>query len=103
MREGRISREVPSLVGAPLIMHSVGGGELLGWSWFIPPYRWSFLARTNEPTDALEFDAKAVLTRCSEDPRFGFEIVRRFSELMSDRLMRARQKMMEEWLPPGIG
>jgi CRP/FNR family transcriptional regulator, cyclic AMP receptor protein len=47
-------------------------------------------------------DGEGVLAKCEEDPRFGYELLKRFSALMSERLRHARLKMMEEWQPPGM-
>lgn len=101
--EGRICREIPSLVGPPLVMHSVGPGEVLGWAWLIPPRQWSFLARAEAPTRVVQFDGERILEQCESDPRFGYEVLKRFSRLMSERLTHARQQMMSEWNPPGFG
>jgi len=101
--DGRISREIPAILGPPLLMHSIGRDEILGWSWLIPPHEWSFLARAEEPTAVLEFDAASVLAQCEADPRFGYEIIKRFSALMSERLVDARRQMMAQWNPPGYG
>lgn len=101
--DGRISREVPAILGPPLVMHSIGRDELLGWSWLIPPHEWSFLARAEEATAVLEFDGTTVLAQCEADPKFGYEIVKRFSSLMSERLVDARRQMMAQWNPAGYG
>ena len=29
----------------PIIVQTIGAGEILGWSWLVPPYRWRFHAR----------------------------------------------------------
>ena len=39
---------------------TIGMGELLGWSWLFPPYRWAFGAVAASPVEAFEFDARAV-------------------------------------------
>jgi CRP/FNR family cyclic AMP-dependent transcriptional regulator len=102
IRAGRIAREVPAIQGPTLLLEDLGPGEVIGWSWLIPPYRWSFEARATEPADLLEFDGSCVLARCEADPAFGYEILKRFAELMSHRLMHARQRMMDAWAPPGF-
>ena len=94
--------EVPAIEGPSLEIQSLGPDEVLGWSWLIPPYSWSFQARACETTDILEFDGKAVRDRCEQDPGFGYAVLKRFSSLMSDRLEAARRKMMDEWNPPGF-
>jgi CRP-like cAMP-binding protein len=100
--EGQVSVEVAAIEGPALELQCLGPGAVLGWSWLIAPYRWSFQARAAAPSAVLEFDGTRVLARCERDPAFGYEIVKRFSSLMSERLNFARQKMMEEWKPAGF-
>ena len=102
LKSGKVSVQVPALVGPVLEIQRIGENQILGWSWLIPPYRWNFQARVEEDASLLEFDGRAVLARCEEDPRFGFEMLKRFAALMSERLEAARQKMMDEWNPPGF-
>ena len=102
LRKGQVSIQVPALVGPALDIQTLGENQLLGWSWLIPPYRWNFLARAVEDSDLLEFDGSAILARCEEDSEFGYELFKRFASLMSERLDAARQKMMDQWNPPGF-
>ena len=102
LRNGCVSVQVPALVGPPLELQVLGDNQILGWSWLIPPYRWNFVARAVEDTDLLEFDGNALLQRCEQDPKFGYELFKRFTALMSERLEAARQKMMDQWNPPGF-
>lgn len=99
---GKVSIEVAAIEGPPLGLQELGPGAILGWSWLIPPYRWSFQARAEEAGQVIEFDGRAVRERCEESPEFGYEILKRFSALMSERLSSAREQMMEEWSPPGF-
>lgn len=100
--DGQISVQVPALVGPSLDIQTLGKDQILGWSWLMPPYRWSFLARAVEDSHLLEFDGNAILAHCEDDPKFGYELFKRFAALMSERLDAARQKMMDQWNPPGF-
>ncbi|MGD8710548.1 MAG: cyclic nucleotide-binding domain-containing protein [Ectothiorhodospiraceae bacterium] len=102
IREGAIAIEIPAIYGPSLEVQHLGGGKILGWSWLIPPYEWTFQARADEPTELLEFDGNAILARCEADPAVGYAVLKRFSNLMSERLEASRRKMMEEWNPPGF-
>ena len=102
LRSGQVSIQVPALVGPTLELQVLGEGQILGWSWLIPPYRWNFQARALEDSDLLEFDGSAILAHCEEDPKFGYELFKRFAALMSKRLDAARQKIMDQWDPPGF-
>jgi len=100
--DGQISVQVPALVGPSLEIQTLGKDQILGWSWLMPPYRWNFLARAVEDSELLEFDGSAILAHCEDDPKFGYELFKRFAALMSERLDAARQKMMDQWNPPGF-
>ena len=102
LRSGEVSVQVPALVGPVLELQVLGENQLLGWSWLIPPYRWNFMARAVEDTDLLEFDGSAILEHCEQDPKFGYELFKRFTALMSQRLEASRQKMMDQFNPPGF-
>lgn len=102
LRSGKVSVQVPALVGPSLELQVLGDNQILGWSWLIPPYRWNFLARTVEESDLIEFDGSAILARCEADPKFGYDLLKRFTALMSERLESARQKMIDQWNPSGF-
>src|SRR5262245_52134204 len=38
-------------------IETINEGDVLGWSWLFPPYRWHFDGRALEMTRAISFDA----------------------------------------------
>jgi CRP-like cAMP-binding protein len=102
IQNGSIAMEIPALTGPTLEVQSLGADRILGWSWLIPPYKWSFQARAEQHSTLLAFDGDAILARCEKEPRFGYELMKRFAALMSERLEVARKKMMEQWDPAGF-
>lgn len=102
VRSGNVCVEIPAIMGPALPVQHLGPGQILGWSWLIPPYRWNFQARAEAKSKLLEFDGGQILARCDQDPEFGYQILKRFASLMSERLEAARQRMMEQWNPPGF-
>ena len=81
--------------GSRLIIESLGRGEIVGLSWMMPPYQWGFGAITAQPTQAFEFDARAVRDACDDDPALGYEISRRFSVAVVRRLQATRARLLE--------
>lgn len=102
LRSGEIAIQVPALTGPALEIQTLGAEQILGWSWLIAPYRWHFLARAHEDSEVIEFDGTAILERCEQDPGFGYQLLKRFAALMSERLDAARLKMIEQFNPPGF-
>jgi len=90
VRDGKVALEVPAISGKPLNLQTVGAGQLLGWSWLIPPYRWLFDARALEPSTLVVVDGKKLRAACDDDPRLGYDLLRRFAVLMGARLSAAR-------------
>ena len=40
VRSGRIALELTAPGRAPLVVETADAGEVLGWSWLVPPYQW---------------------------------------------------------------
>jgi len=102
IRKGFVSIQIPAIMGPALEIETLGRNDVLGWSWMILPYKWHFQTRAEEDSELLAFDGAAILVRCEQDPKFGYELLKKFAGLMSVRLNAARQKMMEEWNPTGF-
>ena len=102
LRNGRISVQIPAVMGPTLEVQTLGTDQILGWSWLISPYQWHFQAKAEEDSKLLEFDGTAILARCEQEPKLGYELLKRFAVLMSERLDVSRQKLMDEWNPAGF-
>ena len=102
VRSGLISIQMPAIMGPTLEIQTVNENQVLGWSWLIPPYKWNFQTKAEEDSELLQFDGAAILARCEQEPKFGYELLKKFAGLMSVRLNAARQKMMDEWNPVGF-
>jgi len=78
-----------------IIVETLGRGEVVGLSWFLPPFEWQFGAVAVQPTEAFEFDAAAVRRSCDEDPAFGYELTRRLLAAVTGRLQATRAKLID--------
>ncbi len=81
--------------GAPVVIDTIGPGDLLGWSWIFPPHTWHFTARAVEPTTAIFFYGTILREYCDKDPMLGYELFKRMSEVMIRRLQRARSELLK--------
>jgi CRP/FNR family cyclic AMP-dependent transcriptional regulator len=75
-------------------IETIGMGELLGWSWLFPPYRWSFGAVAARRVEAFEFDATAVRACCEADPALGYDLTQRLSRVLANRLQATRVRLI---------
>ncbi len=99
--DGSIKVQVPAIMGPALVVQTLEASDILGWSWLIPPYKWTFEARAELDSRVLVFDGRALLQHCETDNNFGYTLMKIFAGLMSERLHSARLKMMDSWSPPG--
>jgi CRP/FNR family transcriptional regulator, cyclic AMP receptor protein len=85
----------------PVIIETLGRGEVIGWSWLFPPYRWQLGAITMQPTQAFELDGKAVRRLCEADPVLGHELSHRFITVVVHRLQATRLRLLDTYGRPG--
>lgn len=86
IKTGSMAVELPVCGGRTFAVQELLAGDVLGWSWLIPPYRWHLGGRATEPVEAIFFDGRAVRQELFRDAGLGFEIYRRFAVIMSRRL-----------------
>jgi CRP/FNR family transcriptional regulator, cyclic AMP receptor protein len=78
-----------------VIIQTVGSGDVLGWSWLIPPYRWRFDARTVERTRAIALNGQCLRTKCDDSPRLGYELLKRVTSVFAERLLATRLQLLD--------
>jgi len=94
LRHGRIAIEVPT-PGHPMVLDTVEDGEVVGWSWVVPPYRWTFDGRAVTDVSAVAFDAACLRVKCLANPLLGYDLMMRFVRLMNQRLQSARVRLID--------
>ena len=104
LRSGEVALDlyVPGRHPAPVV-ETLGPGQLLGWSWISPPYRWHLGAEAVTAVEATEFPAAEVLGLCASDPALGHALMRRFTEVVAERLQATRIRLLDLYAPYGSG
>jgi len=100
IREGLVAVELMIPQRGFTTLQTVGEGEVLGWSWLLAPYRWRFGARTLQPTRALAFDGKCLRGKCEEDHDLGYEMLKRFTNVVTERLEATRLQLLDLYGAP---
>ena len=95
IREGKVAVQIQGAERGPIIVQTIGEGEVLGWSWLIPPYRWRFDVKALELTRAIALDGKCLRTKSEEDHDLGYELLRRFAGIIVERLEAARLQLLD--------
>jgi len=76
-------------------IQTLGAGDVLGWSWLFPPYYWHFDARAVTPTKAIFFYGTHLRELCEENHDLGYEMMKRVSEIVINRLQATRRELVE--------
>ncbi len=95
IRQGKVAVEIHAAAKGAIVIQTLGEGEVLGWSWLVPPYEWHFDARAIQLTRAFALDGKCLRAKCEEDARLGYELMKRFTHIMEQRLEATRLQLLD--------
>jgi len=99
VRHGRVSLGARTPTGTRVV-DTAEEGEVLGWSWLVPPYRWTFDGRAVDDVRAVSFDGACLRGKCADDPVLGYDFLQRVLGVMSARLHSARVRLLDLYGPP---
>jgi len=99
IRDGQVAVEVEPPVRDPIVLETLGAGDVLGWSWLVLPHRVAFSARAQTKVRALSFESRCLLKKMEERPELGYEVLRRFVPVIAHRLAAARLQMLDLYGP----
>ncbi|MBB5916730.1 CRP-like cAMP-binding protein [Nocardia transvalensis] len=100
IRDGHVLLDAHVPGRGDLTVQTLGRGDLLGWSWLVPPYRWRFGARTLDAVRAIEFDSAALATFADADPMFGRALATMLFEAVLERLQATRARLLDLYRNP---
>ncbi len=83
IESGKVALESGAHFGEPMVVETIGPGDLLGWSW-----------SAVEPTTAIFFYGTILREYCEKDHFLGYELFKRMSVVMMKRLQAARKQML---------
>lgn len=76
-------------------IQTVGAGEVVGWSWLLPPYRWQFDARAVDAVQGLSFDAAWLREQCEQDHELGYQLLKQLLAVVGSRLTATRVQRLD--------
>ena len=95
LRHGRVALELTGPGRGTVTFQTLGPGELLGVSWLIPPYRWTYDAKAIELVRAVSIDAACLREKSEADHHLGYELMKRFMPVLVQRLQAARLQLLD--------
>ncbi|MCA9401617.1 MAG: cyclic nucleotide-binding domain-containing protein [Candidatus Omnitrophica bacterium] len=88
--EGKVSIEIGSSGLHPVSIQTLRKGEVIGWSWLIPPHYWRFTVRSKMDSVLYAFDGKKLRTVCENNAEFGYALMKAFAQILAIRLETTR-------------
>ncbi|MBT3183840.1 MAG: cyclic nucleotide-binding domain-containing protein [Nitrospina sp.] len=95
IRQGKVALEICPPGKTPVTVQTVNEGEILGWAWLVPPYRWRFDARATELTRAIALDGKCLRKKCEEDKNLGYELLKRLLPVIGRTMEATRLQLVD--------
>jgi CRP-like cAMP-binding protein len=95
VRKGRVALDVHLPDRGSVVIATVEAGDVVGWSWFVPPYRWFFDARAVGEVSAVRVDATCLRDKCAADPALGYALMQRVAQVMYQRLQATRVRLLD--------
>ncbi len=95
LRAGRVNVGVYVPSKGLVTLETLQSGDIMGWSWVLPPYRWHFDAVAVEQVRAVELHADCLLPYFEENPAAGYHLMTAVARIMEERLESARIRLLD--------
>jgi CRP/FNR family transcriptional regulator, cyclic AMP receptor protein len=95
LRRGSVAIEVHAPGRGALTVQTLDPGHVVGWSWLVPPYRWTFDARAVTDVGAVAIDGGCLRSKAESQPDFGYALLTRISAMLLERLQSARTRLLD--------
>lgn len=95
IRYGKVAVELVSASRGHITIQTHQEGDIVGWSWIVPPFRSYHDARALTLTRALAFDGGCLRDKANADPEFGFVLLKHFSQLIAQSLERVQLQLVD--------
>ncbi len=76
-------------------VQTLGKNDIVGWSWLMPPHEWHFDAVAKGKAKVIVLDGKYLRAKCEEDPELGYELLKRLTAHVIDRLTALRAQLLK--------
>ncbi len=83
-----------------VVVQTLAPGDLLGWSWLVPPHYWHFTATTATGVTAVEFDTDRLRGLADADPDLGYPLALGLFDVVVARLQHTRSRLLDLYRNP---
>ena len=95
IRRGRVAMQMESPGQGAIVTDTMDEGEVVGWSWLVPPYRFFADGRAVTPVSATALDGACLRGKCEADPELGYQLLKRVTSVMYQRLQSTRIRLLD--------
>jgi CRP-like cAMP-binding protein len=95
IRRGRVAMQMESPGRGAVVTDTMDEGEVVGWSWLVPPYRFFADGRAVTPVSATALDGACLRGKCEADPELGYQLLKRVTSVMYQRLQSTRIRLLD--------
>ena len=95
IREGAVALETAVPARGSVVLQTLHDGDLLGWSWLVPPYRTAFDARSLGRTHVVAIDGACLRGKSEADPALGYALLKLLSGVFVQRLQDTRLRLLD--------
>lgn len=95
LRRGEAAIEVAAPGKAATIVESLHPGDVVDWSWLVPPQRTMSDARAISDVSAIALDAACVLRKCDEHPSLGYQMFKLWLPHLARRVRAQRLQLLD--------
>ena len=95
VRRGDVAIETFLPRRGAVTIETLHDGDLLGWSWIVPPYRTVFDARALTTAHVVAFDGACLRGKFDADAALGYDLMRLFTAVIVERLQGTRLRLLD--------
>lgn len=95
LRSGRVAVGIHMAHRPPIIVATLGPGDVCGWSWLFPPYAWRFDVLATKEVHAVSLDGVCLRGKCDDDPALGYALMKRFAQILVARVESTRVQLAD--------
>ncbi|MFZ2101050.1 MAG: cyclic nucleotide-binding domain-containing protein [Oricola sp.] len=95
IREGDVAVQIAAPQHDPIIVETLRSGDVLGWSWMVPPYKHMSDARALNDVRAISLDGVCMRNKAEQTPALGYQMFKHFVPHMATRFRALRMQLLD--------
>lgn len=102
IQSGQVALATPVPGRGLVVVQTLGSGDVLGWSWIVPPHHWRFTATASQDVTAARLDTGRLRELADRDPALGYPLVLGLLDTLVARLHSTRSRLLDLYGNPRV-